>query len=108
MQKLHTNYNPVILSAIIIVSVNGIAFLYCQKHNKNQEVQRYYKHFEPIKYYVMQLCYTIMILSLSYNMRFLFMNVLKASYVRNGVGYLTKHLTPTLHQNLIKLKVINK
>lgn len=64
--------NPALLSAIIIVIVNGFAYLFCKAFNKNNEAQRYYKNFEPIKFYVMQFCYTILILSLSYNARFLF------------------------------------
>jgi len=65
------SYSPIYLSAAVIVIVNGLALLYCKVFNRNHEAQRYYKNFEPIKFYVMEFCYTIIVLSLSYNMRFL-------------------------------------
>lgn len=65
------NANLVIISALTIVLVNGIALLLCNKYNKNKEAQRYYQHFEPIKFYVMEFCYTMLILSVTFNARFL-------------------------------------
>lgn len=66
--------DPVVLSAICIAVLNGAAYMFCKMFNPDKEAQRYYKHFEPIKFYVMEYCYTILLLSLSYNMRFIFLN----------------------------------
>lgn len=73
MPTYHTNYNPVLLSAISIVAINALALAFCHFFDR-PDAERYYKNFEPIKFHVMQFCYTILILSLSYNVRFLFMS----------------------------------
>ena len=82
--------DPLILSATLIIILNASAYLFCRYFNKNKEAQRYYKHFEPIKFYVMEYCYTILLLSLSYNMRFVFMNIAstvwKWRFTRNNIS----------------------
>lgn len=65
------DFKSLYVSAIIIVIVNSLGILYCKLYNKDKEAQRYYKHFEPSKFYVMEFCYTILVISLTYNLRFL-------------------------------------
>lgn len=99
--RYYTNYNPVILSAISIVAVNALAIVFCHIFNK-PDAERYYKNFEPIKFHVMQFCYTILILSLSYNLRFLFMSGFKVAW-RRFVKRKVRSMAPTLYDNIKRL-----
>lgn len=67
---------PLYASALVVIVVNGSALLYC-KYVNHRNAERYYRHFEPIKFYMLQLCYTLVILTLSYNVRFLVSNIVK-------------------------------
>lgn len=60
-----------ILSAVAIIAVNGMAMLFCKYADKNNAAQRYYSEFEPIKYYLFVFCYSIIAMSLTFNIRFL-------------------------------------
>jgi hypothetical protein len=73
---MHHSLKPLYASALVVIAVNGCALLYC-KYVNHRNAERYYRHFEPIKFYMLQLCYTLVILALSYNVRFLVSNILK-------------------------------
>ena len=68
------DYKLVVFSALAIVLLNGLALLFCKIANKN-DAERYFLHFEPLKYVAMKMCYTILILSLTYNARYLLTHV---------------------------------
>ena len=101
---LTKHYSPIIASAVAIVLVNAIAIFGCHIFKK-KEAERYFHHFEPVKFYVMQMCYMILVIALSYDVRFLVARFIGFVWKKQGVKTL-KTLTPTLHSNLKKAKII--
>lgn len=67
----------ILFSTLAIIAVNGFGILFCKYNDANRDAQRYYKHFEPLKFYVMHFCYTILLISLTYNIRFFIMSCLQ-------------------------------
>lgn len=101
--------DPLVISAIIIVVINALALLFCSAFNKNKEAERYYKSFEPIKFHVMQFCYTIVVLSLTYNARFLFTSSAKSFwnvFAKPKVITKMRQVSPTLYANLKRKKLV--
>ena len=66
----------IFVSTIAIVLVNGLVLLYVKYMDGNKDAERYYKHFEPIKYYILKFCYSIITISFAFNMRYLITNTL--------------------------------
>ena len=60
------------VSTIALVAVSGISLLFCNYVDKNKEASRYYKDVEPVKYYALEFCYSIVMISFFFNARFLF------------------------------------
>jgi hypothetical protein len=76
------------INTFIIIAVTGSVFAYCHITNKNKEAELYYYEFEPVKYYVLKFCYLILVVSLLFNMRFLFSTGVKrvASVLKRWVS----------------------
>lgn len=64
------------VSAFAIVIVNGIALLFTKMADGNRDAERYYKKFDPLKYYILKFCYAIIAVSFTFNMRYLMSGVL--------------------------------
>jgi hypothetical protein len=95
--------NPIFVSAFVIVLINSIA-LFLYKSKGKDEIEIYYKHFEPLKFYILQLCYTILVLSLSYNSRFIVSHTLKTVWH----AYLKSTVLPMLPKFIVKSGLLPK
>ncbi len=78
MQQRLSEQFLVFVSAFVIVLVSSSGMLFCRVANRDQAAERYYAAFEPIKYWVMKLCQSILMIALSYNVRYVLVNAASA------------------------------
>lgn len=82
LQKLFKSYfttkeaQLIFVSTISIIIVNGLVLLYVKYMDGNKDAERYYRQFEPLKYYILKFCYSIITISFAFNMRYLISNTL--------------------------------
>lgn len=59
----------VLINSFIIVSVNGITLLLYNYINPNKDIERFYHQNNRTKYYLLYLCYSIIMISFAWNIR---------------------------------------
>jgi hypothetical protein len=74
-----------LLAAFVVASVAGIVMLACRVANPNQDVEHYYKRKHKPLYYLMKLCYVVILAAAMFNARYIVMNVLQL-----GVSWLRR------------------
>ena len=62
--------DAVVVNAIIIAVVNAIGIMYIKRINPNKDADRYYHQKEPAKYLVFNMAYTVLLLSMAINGRY--------------------------------------
>lgn len=60
---------PVLLNSLIIIIVNGLALLLYHRINPNKDVERFYHKEDPIRYHLLYLAYTVIMISFVWNIR---------------------------------------
>lgn len=74
--------DAVLLNTAVLAIVNAIGIMYIKKINPNKDADRYYHLKEPGKYIVFNMAYTILLLSMAINARYVLGHCLK-----NAFGY---------------------
>lgn len=62
--------DAVVVNAIIIAVVNALGIMYIKKINPNKDADRYYHYKEPAKYLVFNMAYTVLLLSMAINCKY--------------------------------------
>lgn len=86
LQKI-LQIDQVWLNTLVIAIVNGIGILYIKRINPNKDADRYYHQKEPAKYLIFNLAYTILLLSMAINARYVIGHCLS-----NFMAYGKKHV----------------
>lgn len=67
----------ILINSLIIIALCGLSLLVYHYINPNKDIERFYHQNDKMRYYMLYTCYSVLMISLAWNIRYFLTTLIK-------------------------------